>query len=510
MARIILTGGLTVGAVAQGTARRVGSPVGGVPVFAGISVGTSRYGTADRRSAGFPAACLGKIAEACIILTRYGVGASLRGAGGSGAAVARPIVPYRFIGAGSIRAGGRRDTVASPISSDRAVGTHFTAAGIPIFTRQGTFYGASSAVEISMAGASACIFKVYDIIRLAPVCGEIFIYALLGAVLGAVIRAVLRIGLACGRNCNFRTGGPFYTRTQTVAGFLAGSILTAASSAELSGGRYHTIQRRGAGSAPCAGNVFAFGKIAVNATGLNATSSYAVAAVGAFPLRFRFRAGAEFIIAFAPLAVCLTGFAYAPQTAVRGNFAGAAGKVSRAFARAGNKPFAGSPVAGYRSGLNTHILTVAASRSAADAGGRTRGSGALARVGFGAAGFFAGIFVDASGPRTRYPLPGGSVAGYASGSYAFKRGSVFTISTAGSVYRGGAFGFFTGLVDTFAPVAPMVGATFQTFLHLDAAVSAGLGYHAALNTSAVSRDTGARRTQTFIKRAADYGRSGNI
>lgn len=139
-----------------------------------------------------------------------------------------------------------------------------------------------------MAGASARIFEVYDIIRLAPICGEIFIYALLGAVLGAVIRAVLRIGLACGRNCNFRTGGPFYASTQTVAGFLAGSVLTAASSAELSGGRYDTIQRRGAGSAPCAGNVFAFGKIAVNTAGLNTASSHAVPAVDAFPLRFWF------------------------------------------------------------------------------------------------------------------------------------------------------------------------------------------------------------------------------
>ena len=95
------------------------------------------------------------------------------------------------------------------------------------------------------------------------------------------------------------------------------------------------------------------------------------------------------------MAVCLTSFAYAPQTSVCGNFAGAAGKFGRTFAGAGNKPFAGRSVAGYRSGLDAHILPVAAFCAAADACRRTYGRSAFAGIGFAAACFFANILIDA-------------------------------------------------------------------------------------------------------------------
>ena len=46
MALIVFAGSLIVSAVAQGTTRRAGRPVSGVPVFAGISIGTSAKLTA--------------------------------------------------------------------------------------------------------------------------------------------------------------------------------------------------------------------------------------------------------------------------------------------------------------------------------------------------------------------------------------------------------------------------------------------------------------------------------
>ena len=103
MAGIVFTGGLPVGAVAKGAARRAGCPVGVVPVFTGIGIGTSRYRATNRGSTGIPTGSFGAVAEACIILSGYGVGTSFRRTGGRSAAVASPIITYGFIGAGSIR-----------------------------------------------------------------------------------------------------------------------------------------------------------------------------------------------------------------------------------------------------------------------------------------------------------------------------------------------------------------------------------------------------------------------
>ena len=46
MARIVFTGGLIIGTIAVVTARCAGSPVGGAPIFAGVSVGTITRRTA--------------------------------------------------------------------------------------------------------------------------------------------------------------------------------------------------------------------------------------------------------------------------------------------------------------------------------------------------------------------------------------------------------------------------------------------------------------------------------